>query len=45
VQVTYTGRYRVGGGDWTPIPDTLTVDGDPVNLAIIEGQPNLIAPP
>jgi hypothetical protein len=45
VQVTYTGRYRVGGGEWTPIPDTLTVDGDPVNLTVIEGQPNLIGTP
>ncbi|MGL5808943.1 MAG: hypothetical protein ACRCYQ_03260, partial [Nocardioides sp.] len=42
VDVTYAGRYRVGGSGWTDIPDTLTVDGDPVALRIIEGQPNLV---
>ena len=29
VDVTYQGRYRVDGGGWVPIPDTLTVAGTP----------------
>lgn len=42
VDVTYTGRYRIGGGAWTDIPDTLTVVGDPVELSIIEATPRLV---
>lgn len=45
VNVTYTGRYRIGSGRWTDIPDTLTVAGDPVNLSIIEGIPHLVGSP
>ncbi len=41
VDVTYTGRYRIGGGAWTEIPGTLTVTGDPVQLSIIEATPRL----
>lgn len=41
VDVTYTGRYRLGGGAWTDIPDTLTVTGDPVELRVIEATPRL----
>lgn len=42
VDVTYTGRYRIGNSAWIAIPGTVTVGGDPVDLAIIEGQPNLV---
>ena len=42
VDVTYSGRYRIGNSAWIAIPGTLTVSGDPVDLAVIEGQPNLV---
>lgn len=42
VDTTYTGRYRIGGGPWTAIPDTLTVPGDAVGLEIIEASPTLV---
>jgi hypothetical protein len=46
VDVAYTGRYRIAGSrGWTTIPNSLTVAGDPVNLTVIEGQPNLIGTP
>ncbi|HET8559825.1 MAG TPA: hypothetical protein VFL69_04860, partial [Marmoricola sp.] len=37
VQVTYTARFRVGGGAWQQIPGTVTVEGPPTNLAVVEG--------
>ena len=37
VQVTYTARFRVGGGAWQQIPGTVTVDGPPTNLLVVEG--------
>ena len=37
VQVTYSARFRVGGGGWQQIPGTVTVDGPPTNLVVAEG--------
>jgi hypothetical protein len=42
VDVTYSGRYRIGNSAWIDIPGTLTVDGAPIELTVIEGQPNLV---
>ena len=43
VDVTYQGHYRVvGDPDWIPIPETLTVTGDPGRLRIIEAVVHLI---
>ena len=42
VDVTYQGRYRVDGGDWVPIPDTLTVAGTPVALQVLSATPHLV---
>ena len=42
VDVTYQGRYRVDGGDWVPIPDTLTVAGTPVDLQVLSATPHLV---
>ena len=36
------GRYRVDGGDWVPIPDTLTVAGTPVDLQVLSATPHLV---
>ncbi|MCB0905949.1 MAG: hypothetical protein KDB63_02390 [Nocardioidaceae bacterium] len=42
VDTVYAGRYRVNGGAWTTIPQTLTVAGDPVPLRIREATPVLV---
>jgi hypothetical protein len=41
VDVVYSGRYRVDGGSWQEIPETLTITGDPVSLSVIEAIPVL----
>lgn len=42
VDTVYSGRYTVNGGGWTTIPQTLTVPGDPVALAVLEARPLLV---
>ncbi len=42
VDVTYEGRYRVEGGTWIPIPDILTVTGDPATLQVLSATPHLV---
>jgi hypothetical protein len=42
VDTTYRGRYRVGGGAWHAIPDTLTVAGRPVRLEVVSATPHLV---
>lgn len=41
VDVVYSGRYRIDGGAWQEIPDTVTFVGDPVDLTISEATPVL----
>ncbi|MEJ7834247.1 MAG: hypothetical protein WKF79_15140 [Nocardioides sp.] len=42
VETVYAGRFRVGGGPWRAIPDTLAVPGRSVTLEIIEATPRLV---
>ncbi|HQR28576.1 MAG TPA: hypothetical protein PLP61_16145, partial [Nocardioides sp.] len=42
VDTVYSGRYSVNGGPWTPIPQTLTVPGDPVALRVLSARPVLV---
>ena len=42
VDTTYTGRYRVNGGPWTPIPATRTIEGAAAELEILTATPQLI---
>ncbi|HEX4687428.1 MAG TPA: hypothetical protein VH228_11655 [Nocardioides sp.] len=42
VDTTYSGRYRVGNGNWQTIPDTLTVPGSPVDLQVLSATPHLV---
>ena len=42
VETTYSGRFRIGDGDWQPIPDTLTVAGQSVAMEILEAKPQLV---
>ena len=37
-----TPTYRVDGGDWVPIPDTLTVAGTPADLQVLSATPHLV---
>lgn len=43
VDVTYTARYRVNGGVWQDIPETLTIPGPPKNLPIKQASAVLVA--
>ena len=42
LDVTYVGEYCIGGGDWTAIPETLTVAGADQDLQIVEALPQLV---
>jgi hypothetical protein len=42
VDTTYAGEYRIGQGEWTSIPDTLTVEGTGQDLEIVEALPQLV---
>jgi hypothetical protein len=42
VDTTYSGRFRVNGGDWQTIPDTVTVPGSPVDLEVVSATPHLV---
>lgn len=44
VDTTYTGRYRIGGGPWVAIPETLTVAGASQVLTAREARPTLVQP-
>lgn len=41
VEVTYSARFRVGGGDWQDVDGTVTVAGPPTSLRIAEATPLL----
>jgi hypothetical protein len=43
VDTTYTGRYRVAGGPWQEIPESVTVGGTPVVLEVFEARSTLVA--
>jgi hypothetical protein len=42
VDVTYRGRYRIEGGQWFPIPEALTIEGDPVALEVVSARVQLV---
>ncbi len=44
VDTTYAGEYRIGGGEWISIPDTLTVVGASQGLEVVEALPQLVLP-
>lgn len=41
INVTYGGRFRVDGGAWVTIPDTVTIEGTPTNLTVAEAKARL----
>ena len=42
VDTTYSGEYRIGGGQWVAIAETLTVRGADQSLQIVEALPQLV---
>jgi|GEM_PF-2497921 len=42
LDTTYTGRYRLNGGPWITIPETLTVSGATQSLETVEALPTLV---
>lgn len=42
VDITYTGRFRINGGEWQDIPDTHTVPGRPAVLDVVTARPELV---
>ncbi len=44
VDTTYVGRFRVDGGGWQEIPESLTVPGVPIELATREAAAVLVDP-
>lgn len=44
VDTTYSVRYRVDGGAWTPLGQTLTAQGAPTSLEVEEAAPVLVTP-
>ena len=41
VEAVYSARFRVGGGEWQDIGETVTIVGPPSELRIVEGTPLL----
>lgn len=41
INATYGGRFRVDGGAWIDIPETVTIEGAPVNLTVAEAKARL----
>lgn len=44
VDTTYSVRYRVDGGAWAPLGQTLTAQGAPTSLEVEEAAPVLVTP-
>ncbi|NYG54782.1 hypothetical protein [Nocardioides perillae] len=42
VDTTWSARFRVGGGPWQEVGETVTIEGDPVSLEVVEAEPNLV---
>ena len=41
VDTTWTARYRVDGGPWQDVGGTVTITGDPFDLAVLSAEPHL----
>lgn len=42
LDTTYSGEYRIGDGEWTPLDVTLTVPGAAQDLDVVEALPQLV---
>jgi hypothetical protein len=41
VDVTYSARFSVDGGTWQTIPDTVTIEGEPIRRYVAEASARL----
>ncbi|GAB2855920.1 hypothetical protein [Nocardioides pacificus] len=41
VDTTWSARFRVNNGPWQPVDGTVTMDGDPAALTVLEASPRL----
>ena len=41
VDTTWTAEYRVDGGAWQDVGGTVTISGDPFDLAVLSAEPHL----
>ncbi len=41
INANYSGRFRVDGGAWIDIPDTVTIEGTPASLTVAEAKARL----
>jgi len=41
VDTTWTAQYRVDGGPWRDVGGTVTIEGDPFDLAVLSAEPHL----
>ncbi len=42
VDTVWTARFRVNGGPWRDVGETVTIEGPPASLAVREAEPNLV---
>lgn len=42
VDVVWGARFRVNGGPWQDVGDTITMSSPPAPLEVVEAQPNLV---
>jgi len=42
VDTTFGGEFRINGGAWAPIPDTVTVPGPPTNVTVKTARAELV---
>ncbi len=42
VDTTWSARYRVDGGSWQDVGGTVTIEGEPFELAVLSAAPHLV---
>jgi hypothetical protein len=43
VDTTWSATYRVDGGDWQDVGGTVTIQGEPFDLAVLSAAPHLVS--
>ena len=43
VDTTWSARYRVDGGEWQDVGGTVTIEGEPFDLAVLSAAPHLVS--
>ncbi len=42
VDTTWSAQYRIGGGPWRDVGGTVTIEGQPFDLAVVSASPHLV---